>query len=531
MVTYNRRRILKGFAAMSTIPLPLVASEFHARQSQANQKLLLSSEVGLVGDGETDNSHVFKSITFGAENILILLEPGIYMISQPIELSSNSALKGWSAEVTTIMLIADAVNRGFVGRYVIGSGVSSKAGSISISDLTVDGDWARNVDHGIGNKSGNQVSNYKARIKYLIQFDGCKDVIVKNCVIKRSYGGGIDFRNCENILVTQNNVQVCRNTGINFREGINKVGVSKSCVVSDNIVSACHVGIHAAAQGASHTVISSNLVYDCRVQNSYPDFAYGGTYPNVYPIDSDGNVVDGFNKNTVEAYVSPIKGNNNSGAAIEVNAARAFRKSHKKSGIITISGNTTTDSKMGIRLDGEQDEVTISGNTITDCERFCISVFSGTSININGNTCARAQYDGIRLAGIPERKDAQYDNTTSSIVTANNISDCGRWGVYAKGTINCMVSNNIIQSGVSPSGPDMVGGCLGVDNTKKSGHDYNMGLFVSGNNMIQSDPGGNYIGFVGDVGGGSVIISANNFTGESKFRLVQSQSVRLMGNN
>lgn len=153
-----------------------------------NKKEIPASALGAVGDGSTDNLPILLAAQSSGD---ILLDDGVYIVSDQIPLSAGRSWRALNARKATIKLSTTISNVNVFN----GQGVDG----VSIDGLTIDGGYNA-ADHVDGSaillgsaSSGNKVTNcYFTNVpnNTVLIRDGSNSNVVENCLFDTQMNGG-----------------------------------------------------------------------------------------------------------------------------------------------------------------------------------------------------------------------------------------------------------------------------------------------------------------------------------------------------
>lgn len=392
-----------------------------------SENVMNVSQFGIKGDNTTDDSDkIIEMIEYNKDNnVKLIFNEGIYIISKAIKLYSNTQLDGNNAK---IKLIDNSSIIPFSLFYTEGETTEN----IILKNLIIDGNRINNIDNGLPNPSGNQNPYWSGSLLSLINLTNTINSTIDSCNIINSWGSGIWLNDCKDFNITNNILLDYRISGIAIRNNTLIVGTSQNININNNILSGGVVGIHSIF-GCQYITITSNKSYNNKDSNRFPSYAYGGIYPNIYPLNC------GFNDSSSPDYVSPaFEGD---GAGIELTG----RYTDINAGLneyIIIDSNITYNNEVGIRLEEESRNCSITSN-ICKSNNYGIFIFSSYSNNISDNQIV-LNNQGIVLEKLSNSVKPNSANAELNIISSNKISKNNIYGMLLSGASRNIISSNII---------------------------------------------------------------------------------------
>lgn len=387
-------------------------------------------DYGAKGDGITDDTNAFKNACSQGKGILVPDTGKAYILSDTINVSSNTKLFGVGYPI--LMLKSNnAATLGSLFRV-------DSASNVEFSGITFDGNAKNNIKYG-----AKTAENYESALvvspEFMIFLVNSSDISVINCTIQNVWGSGVIADNCKNVRYLHNVVKDFRITGLSARYSSSQPGTSSNkFVISGNYVSGGIVGIHNIF-GAYDNIITENNVENCKDSNAYPNWAYSGVYPNVYP--STGGYAQRSPALTV---------NQGDGGGIELTGGNTPTSTNDKQ--VTISNNTATNCMVGIRLEEQTNLCNIVGNIANNNDNTGIYLFSCEKCCVVGNTA-----NGNKSSGISVIKLGSNPNRRHTI-TGNILCFNTNFGIVLTGATECTISANIFSGNLSANMTDPCGG-------------------------------------------------------------------------
>lgn len=438
-----------------------------------NQIGITIIDFGAVGDGVTDDTNAIKNAALSG--MPVFFPSGTYLTGGQIQFASNTSFIGQN---DSIIKLKDNANCGYI--FLL-----DNVNNVSFINMEIDGNWKNNVVYGSKNSQ-----NYETTLAYspefAIKINDCDRIIAKNCYLHDVWGSGIIADNSHNIMYDGNTIKNCRIVGLSIRYSSSLTkGHSDLSRIINNFVSGAIVGIHNIF-GVYGIIITNNNVEKCKDSFAYPDFAYNGIYPSVYPKTG------GYAQ--PETALTALLGD---GAGIELtggNTTGAANNEH-----ITISENTVRYSQVGVRLEEQSTRCSVVGNICTYNDNYGIYLFSCNEITVQGNVCTHNNNNGISINKL-------NNNPSRRNTIANNICTLNKgFGIVLAGSTECSIIGNILRGNLPRTGDTVSGGiglyeiintgCLlntiSCNNISRDGDIY--GIYSSSSNNVNNNIGSNCI--------------------------------------
>jgi parallel beta-helix repeat protein len=266
------------------------------------------------------------------------------------------------------------------------------------------------------------------------------------------------------------------------------------------------------SRGVSDISIAGNTGSEIRNEYAYPPFAFTGTFKD--PFLNNNTALGMAPRNDVTSiypggslhFAQPgdvgfvDSSSEQDGDCIWIGGqyGEPFRSQR-----LAITGNNCSGmNNVGIRTEAAVFDTVISNNTANNNYRYGIMVWSGINTSVLGNTT-----NDNKMMGIVVRADATAPPTPSeqTTVVGNTVRGNGQWGIDIKGSINNLISDNIIEN--NNTRDNAVGGGIAIDGAivgytstgnvitnniiRGGGHDVH-GIY-SYNGPSTDDPSNNYI--------------------------------------
>ena len=318
--------------------------------------------------------------------------------------------------------------------------------NIVVDGVILDGNSRYNFDHGTPDAQGNQPRGWLGTPNALMSFQYGFDLWVKNCIFRNSWGGGLWFTDCTNPCAHYNYAVGNRGSNIAFRnDPSSTTQPARGGEAVGNVTDGGIIGVHIMF-GATGGRIVGNDCRNSRNAQSYPSWAYAGTYPNVYPIDEAGNPIAGFNQPGNPNYVSPaLLGD---GAGIEASGfyTNPDPLTRTPNSGWTITANVCENNMTGIRLEERQEETTITANVCRFNDQDGVLVYPARFTAISDNICMyngqSGSGHGVRVEQLAVHDQAEMV-TVSGGICAFNAND----GVAMVGVQDFVIGGGILIGG------------------------------------------------------------------------------------
>ncbi len=437
----------------ATAPFALYTDTGAASSAVINVK-----DWGAVGDGTTDDKAAIQSALTSVASTggSVYLPSGVYIVSDAVWIKSNTHVYGDGIDATTIKRQANSlsatVNPNFNRNPVMSCGSAvdtpytnaSSGTSISVSDLTIDGNYTNQTLTTISNGAFGFSSTHTLGA----DTGGCIDgLTLQRIKVTNIMQDGISIWNCRNVLVdscvtylTGQSQVVATKNAISLYGSPTDLsnGWCKQAIISNNRISYSGDTVTRAAGSASSEGIVNTTWDDVVIEGNDISFVdYGieltyttGAYTNYNCVIANNSIHD-LTSTTVAPQI---------GIACGRDATRVLKG-------LTISGNTFYNINHNGMTISSVNGLTIVGNTLyktnldTDATYFVgIDVVTCTEVTCSGNSISLASPAngtyGMRLYG-----------TTGSLASGNtitndNASSTGANIILNVGCQNCLVIGN-----------------------------------------------------------------------------------------
>ena len=397
------------------------------RDAQSKMRDIVSvKDFGAVGDGVTDDTAAIQAaLSSGLRCVMIPV--GTFLISSALILPSGVSLIGQGCSTIKLKNNAAPIPTSLVTTNTTNN---ARGSNVALVGLIFDANRENNIDHGTPDGAGNQAQGWNGTLLAVVALAYMDGVRVENCIVKNSFGSGIWFVDCTDVLAAGNTVTACRKSGISARRfaPIQSPGMRDYRFVN-NYVSGGVVGIHGIF-GTRNGTISGNICTDQRDSNAFPAFAYSGTYPNIWP--STG----GFTAFGEGGYVSPA--NEGDGAGIELTGYYTATSAATEADIL-IAGNVCTDCVVGIRAEQAAERISVSANVCTDNDKYGLFLYSATDVVAAGNYIALNREHGVAVSHASGQIAPAY-----ILLVGNNIARNNQFGVVFENTDSSVIRDNLV---------------------------------------------------------------------------------------
>ena len=410
-----------------------------------NENIINIKQLGAKGDGETDDSGVFK-IAFNSYST-IYIPDGNYLINDKVETTTVHKVYGTGKTSKIIILSDNTIDHQDTDSH----GLRFKnIENLIIKDLF--------FDEGLTELS---------RFSYNIVFETCKNVNITNLEVQRNCGTGLFFwKYCENVNIENCYIHDTKADGIHIQRGsknfkINNCtfkdteddaigfvtqggetyGKVKGLIVTNCIIESTNtVGSGVCISGSDDVIVSNNIIKNT---------AYGGI--RIVSKLETGDTTTFYPDNVL------IQNNEiiNTGLA-ETNLAPAiYGNSHKSVSIINNKIKTCTS--VGINLNSCLGLFNINNNIIENCTKGVIITcatspnFGDTFIlNILENIIKDIETYGIQVNGGNStlvNDNNNYVNISNNVLININTTDAGSiTGITSYNVPVTRMQKNVIQT-------------------------------------------------------------------------------------
>ena len=448
----------------------------------------------------------------------VFLQPGVFYVSNMLQVKSNSSLAGAGKGVTTIKMASGSWSGvaqvgGINGAGAIITYGNAAASYIAVRDLTVDGNqtgitalpgWATG-----GMAAGDNVTNSP------LHLNSVTNLLIENVEVINPIGYTVYLQSCVNFTIRDCRVisgQVSAQQGWGApsqQDGIHLDGISYGLVNGNYIdtgATGTNVGDDGIAlqslSGACHDItISGNTI---RSDEAAIDLAISGndiydvaiTGNDIWQTEESGIVCQPFTSSSATAHNIAVTGNVLRSTCVNGNSQRAA--------IAFVDDSIQPGGTPAAAWEG----VTVSGNVIenvTNANAAGIYARYGTDITVAGNTIRNFEGlvgiwigDNIAATSLPVTQFTVASNTVD--VSASSVS--GNVGVllYDSGT-GAIMGNTVIGPGAN--GSDRIGisptqasntnlaQVINITNNTMSGWDYGIQEYNAGGNPDFNNYSGN----------------------------------------
>jgi Pectate lyase superfamily protein len=271
-----------------------VATTGALTQLRSTDWLNVVTQFGADPTGTSDSTTVIQdalTAAAGSANGLTVYVPaGVYLISQTLQIGSNTTLMGAGTGASTIRTKASSLS-GFTqvgsntGSPMIATTGNAAKSRITVTSLTLDGNQANAgtlagyadapecAPVGIWSSSLVSINNVEVinAIGYSVYLNGCTDTGVTRCrvlsgaasALGTNQQDGIHFTNCSEFRAENNDVDTGTGTAGDDGIAVESYTGSSNGVIAGNMVRAAAHGIVLAAEGGaiSQVTISGNTIY------------------------------------------------------------------------------------------------------------------------------------------------------------------------------------------------------------------------------------------------------------------------------
>lgn len=412
----------------------LIASQY--RNGELNKRvwgdiLYNVRSYGARGDGIHDDTvSIQKALDDASLNGggTVYLPKGVYIVTSPLFIrGDNINIYSFDSLNAVIKLADNCIPKPF--SLIVSEGMDKK--NFSMYGIILDGNREKNVDHGIPDANGNQSKYWSGTLLALLNIERTDGVLIEKCKFLNSWGSGAWFTDCTNLFIYNNEAIDYRITGIAYRDNVEHPSMSMNAVIKDNRCEGGVVGIHVIF-GSRYAKIEGNHLQSNRDINRFPSYAYGGTYPNVYPL------APGFKTYGQSGYISPaFEGD---GAGIEC-TGKYTNPGATSTAFSSISNNTSIQNMIGIRLEEETRNCSVDANICYQNDKHGIFIFSSMYNTISGNNCAFNGEHGISI----EKLSGSSTSIPEQInITGNTFSQNNLFGMNLAGVKRSVIVGNVI---------------------------------------------------------------------------------------
>lgn len=495
----SRAMMLVGFAADGSAALYPVAS---TSASDASTSVVTSTggttpralssrftrnpeDFGARGDGSTDDTTAINAAIAGGG--LVVFQDKTYIVSGELVAPANTYILGLGRATIKLKDHCGTIPTELLGNPT--AGISN----VVVENITFDGNWTNNIDHGTPDGAGNQSNAWTGSLAALVNFYEVTNLSIRNCQFINSWGSGIWITNCYNTEVVGNKARNCRLTAFAIRDyTVSTTVLPYYTRVLNNFVDTTDVGIQVIF-GPYGGAISGNTPTNCRNANCFPSFAYSGTYPNIWP--STG----GFKAYGIGGYVSAAQIGDGSG--IEFTGGAGYGGNSDSSWAVT--GNVAINNAVGIRGEEATQYISISGNTCSNNDFYGIEIYVGLFTAIGTNEC-----NGNGIAGIIIQKQSGFATIPAEFaVSGNTLIGNGLYGLQLVAVAGAAVTGNTISGNNTTANAN--GGAIGLFDL--DGH-YCIDSTIVGNRLANYYGGDNYGIYSSSASNAGNIVVANRMT-------------------